>query len=298
MVSNRHKCLPRKLHNHIKKGYIMKTISKFVAIGTILMLFTLTLSAEDYFRIKNRWTGQYLHIEHKKGHAELARKVGGWHSAQWTKENSGNGYFRIKNRWTGQYLHIEHKKGHLELGKTVGDWWSAQWKKENVAKGYFRISNKWTKQYMHIEGKLGHVQLNKTGPTGGWWSSQWKFEKVRKATPTNYTLKCLAGGNMGLHYSAASKKVTINFSAGATGTRDGNLQRGQCSWVDRRLRGNEPKKICQLNVNDVIMKVRANSYASSSRKAPYISKIKQGGTFSLKVHNDNRGCMVVDKVLR
>ena len=283
------------------KGYTMKRTVKYLAIVIALLLLTATLNATDYFRIKNRWTGQYLHIEHKKGHVELGQKkqLLGWHSAQWMKENSGDGYFRIKNRWTGQYLHIEHKKGHLELNRKVGGWWSAQWKKENVEKGYFRIKNKWTKQYMHIEGKLGHVQLNKTGPSGGWWSSQWKFEKVNSSPqPTNYTLKCLAGGNMGLRYSTLNKKITVDFTAGAKGTRDANLQRGQCSWVDRRLKSNEPKKICQFKVNDVVLKVKANSYSSTSNKAPYISKIKQGGTFALKVRNDNRGCLVVERVLR
>ena len=279
----------------------MNKTSKYLAFFTVLLLGTSTLSATDYFRIKNRWTGQYLHIEHKKGHVELAKQgpLSGWHSAQWSKENSGAGYFRIKNRWTGQYLHIEHKKGHLELAKNgpLTGWWSAQWEKENLANGYFRIKNKWTQQYMHIEGKLGHVQLNKTGPSGGWWSAQWKFEKVASSQPTNYTLKCRAGGNMGLKYSAQSKRVAITFHPASRGTNNGNLQRGECSWVDRALRANEPRKICQSNVNDVILKINGHSFSATSHKAPYISKIKSGGTFSMKVRNDNHGCMVVKRVL-
>jgi hypothetical protein len=279
----------------------MRKISKYLAFITVLLLGTSTLSATNYFKIKNRWTGQYLHIEHKKGHVELDTKgpLSGWHSAQWSQENSGAGYFRIKNRWTGQYLHIEHKKGHLELNKKGPrtGWWSAQWKKENVEKGYFRIKNKWTKEYMHIEGKLGHVQLNQTGPSGGWWSSQWKFEKVTPPKPKNYTLKCRAGGNMGLKYSAINKKVTVTFTPARTGTKEGNLRAGECSWIDRTLRANEPKNICQSNVNDVLLKVNARSYSATSRRAPYISKIKTGGTFSMKVRNDNNGCMVVQRVL-
>jgi len=279
----------------------MTKSSKYLAFITMLLLGTSTLNAIDYFRIKNRWTGEYLHIEHKKGHVELAKTgpLSGWHSAQWSKENSGAGYFRIKNRWTGQYLHIEHKKGHLELAKSGprSGWWSGQWKKENVANSYFRIKNKWTKQYMHIEGKLGHVQLNQTGPSGGWWSAQWKFEQVAPPQPTNYTLKCRAGGNMGLRYSALKKRVLVSFKPARTGTQQSNLQRGECSWVDRSLRANEPTKICQSNVNDVILKVNARSYSATSSTAPYISKIKSGGTFSMKVRNDNHGCMVVKQVL-
>jgi len=193
-------------------------------------------------------------------------------------------------------LHIEHKKGHIELDKKgpLSGWWSAQWKKENVEKGYFRIKNKWTKQYMHIEGKLGHVQLNKTGPRGGWWSSQWKFERVRPSKAKSYTLKCRAGGNMGLKYSAINKKIILTF----THARNRNLQRGECSWLDRTLRANEPNKICHSNINDVLLNINARSFSATSLKASYLSKIKTGGTFSMKVRNDNHGCLVVKNIIK
>ena len=281
----------------------MKITTKYIALITMILLATTTLSATDYYRMKNRWTGEYLHIQNKKGHTELAKKIGGWWSAQWSIENTSAGYFRIKNRWTGEYLHIENKRGFLELDKSNkknkrGDklqhWWSSQWKKVNVEKGYFRLQNKWTKEYMHIEGKLGHVQLNKKGPSGGWWSSQWKLEKV---TPTNYTLFCRAGKNMGLNYLATTKSIAITFKAGKTGTKHGALNQGECSWGDRAFRANEPRKICQSNVKDIVLKINARSFSATSRQAPYISKIKNGGTFSMKVRNDNHGCMVVKKVL-
>lgn len=281
----------------------MKITSKYIAFITMLLLGTATLSATDYYKIKNRWTGEYLHIQNNKGHTELAKNVGGWWSAQWHIEKASPGYLRIKNRKTNEYLHIENRLGYLELDKKnklnkdknkLIHWWSSQWKKVNVEKGYFRLQNKWTKEYMHIEGKLGHVQLSKTGPSGGWWSSQWKFEKV---VPKNYTLTCRAGQNMGLKYSAKTKSVSVTFKAGKTGTKHGALNKGECSWQDRAFRRSEPRKICQSNVNDVVLRINARSFSATSQQAPYISKIKSGGTFSMKVHNNNKGCMVVKKVL-
>lgn len=275
----------------------MNTKSKYITVISLILLMTATLSATDYFRIKNRWTGEYLHIENQKGHLQLKKNINqSWHSAQWEKVNIGNGYFRLKNRWTQQYMHIEQKLGHMQLSKNgpSGGWHSSQWSKVKTQKGYFRLKNRWTKEYIHIEQKLGHTQLSKTGPSGGWWSSQWVFQKV-KATP--YRLNCRAGGNMGLTFEDTKNRIKVTFKAPSQGTRNRSLQPGECSWVDRGFRANEPKKFCQSNVKDIVLKINARSFSTSSRQAPYISKIKDGGKFSLKVHNNNKGCMVVDKIL-
>lgn len=119
------------------------------------------------------------------------------------------------------------------------------------------------------------------------------------ASATGYNLNCMTGGHMGVVYTAAEQKVEILFTPATSGTRNSALSHGQCSWVDRKLRNNEPKRICHYNIKDVVVRNKASSYKISSKKAPYIRKIKDSGYFSLRVINDRqRNCMRVLKVNR
>lgn len=117
------------------------------------------------------------------------------------------------------------------------------------------------------------------------------------AQAASYNLNCRLGGHMGMTYDSRTKTVTGNFTATTAGTRDRALGLGQCSWIDRPIRGNEPRKFCQRKVNDVIVKVNARSYSLHSRKAPYLAQVKQGGYFSLRVTSKN-GCLDVVRVNR
>lgn len=72
-----------------------------------------------FFRIKNKWTGEYLHTENnviERDHPGTTNNNGAdiadWWSAQWDLEIEGKG-FRIKNRWTGMYLFSQN--AHLSL---------------------------------------------------------------------------------------------------------------------------------------------------------------------------------------
>lgn len=120
------------------------------------------------------------------------------------------------------------------------------------------------------------------------------------AHATDYNLNCRLGGDMGHTYNARSQRVTVTFSHANQGTRQQPLRNGQCSWVDRPFRSGEPHKFCQSRVNDLVLKLNARSYSVSSRKAPYLARIKNsnqdGGYFSLKVHNNGQGCMEVTRV--
>lgn len=115
------------------------------------------------------------------------------------------------------------------------------------------------------------------------------------AHAASYNLNCAFGGNMGLTYDARLQKVTGTFTAATAGTRTQRLNHGQCSWVDRALRAHEPRKFCQRNVRDVVVKMNARSYVLRSRTAPYLRKAQLGGYFSLKVTNSN-GCLNVVRV--
>ena len=112
----------------------------------------------------------------------------------------------------------------------------------------------------------------------------------------DYNLNCRAGGHMGLIHNERTNTVTVTFSHAAKGTRNRSLKKGECSWVDRPLRGREPHKFCQKNVSDVIVRINARSFNVTSNKAPYISRLKLGGYFSLRVGNDRNRCLMVSRV--
>jgi len=54
----------------------MKSIR--LALNLVLVLFIFGSSAaysNDFYRLKNRWTNEYMHIEHKAGYVELSKRL-------------------------------------------------------------------------------------------------------------------------------------------------------------------------------------------------------------------------------
>lgn len=130
-----------------------------------------------YYKIKNRQTGGYLHIENSTGKVEAGAINPGWWSAQWGLEYVDGIYIMLKNRQTGEYIHIEDNLGYAQYAAVLPDQWSAQWKLETVSGTYQTINNRWkSNQYLHLENNLGYAESTTTVP--GWWSEQWALELV------------------------------------------------------------------------------------------------------------------------
>jgi hypothetical protein len=115
----------------------MKGIQFLVKFLLLVSIFgSSVVYAEDFFRLKNRWTGEYMHVENKNGSVELTKKLlpGGMWSAQWSKVPVTGNFIRLKNRWTNDYMHIENKLGKVQTSPTLvsGGMWSAQWVFEKV----------------------------------------------------------------------------------------------------------------------------------------------------------------------
>ena len=135
-------------------------------------------NSTTYYKIKNFWTGKYLHIENNTGKVQCGDLGGDWASAKWKLEDMGNGNYRIQNKHTNQYMHIENNLGYVQYGTLGGDWGSAKWKLKNSTNGSIQFNNFWkTTQYIHIENNLGYAQSSVLG--GDWGTSKWILE------PTN-----------------------------------------------------------------------------------------------------------------
>ena len=113
----------------------MKDFSKSILLAIVFSTLATNAFAEEFIRLKNRWTADYMHIEHGRGYVELTKTLqsGGMWSAQWEMVPAEGNYFWLKNRWTGDYMHIENGTGYVELIKTLrsGGMWSAQWQTVN-----------------------------------------------------------------------------------------------------------------------------------------------------------------------
>jgi hypothetical protein len=134
-------------------------------------------AASKYVRIKNRWTGEYLHTENKKSYVERGNVMPGWHSAQWEMIRDNGGYI-FKNRYTGQFLYGSSRNVGLShrlysLKKLRG---ALIWKLERAEKGFYRLKNLRRNIYMHIENKREYVETGHVMPA--WHSAQWVIERV------------------------------------------------------------------------------------------------------------------------
>lgn len=79
-----------------------------------------------YYRIQNRWTGQYLN--NQNGSLQSSAIDTTWWSAMWLREPAdGTGtYYRLKNRANGQY--INNETGPLRCSTIDPAWASAMWR--------------------------------------------------------------------------------------------------------------------------------------------------------------------------
>ncbi|MCD9022644.1 family 16 glycosylhydrolase [Cohnella silvisoli] len=136
---------------------------------------------DQYYLIKNRWTGQYLNVQNQTGKVEVSSVPSAYWSGQWKMENTGDGHFRLKNRYLGQlgvgsYMHNEDNLGYVQYGQAQTGWLTAQWSLENVKDTvYKRLKN--STGYVHNENKLGYAQYGSVPST--YWSSQWEFVPVQ-----------------------------------------------------------------------------------------------------------------------
>ncbi|MFJ6521589.1 family 16 glycosylhydrolase [Streptomyces filamentosus] len=129
----------------------------------------------SYQRVKNRQSGQYLHIENKTGNVQYGSIPGTWWSGQWRPEPTSDGYTRYRNRWTGELMYATTADATVHHGTRADTDTTGQWAVE-TADTYKRLKNRSTGTYAHTENLNGTLQHGSAG--ADWWSSQWSFEPV------------------------------------------------------------------------------------------------------------------------
>ncbi|MEP6465186.1 MAG: Ig-like domain-containing protein [Parafilimonas sp.] len=90
----------------------------------------------SYVLLKNRSTGNLMHVENQNGSVQCATANPTWYSAQWTIADAGNGYSYIQNHWQGgEWIHIENLLGYAQYASPQNGWYSAEWQFVNQTTG-------------------------------------------------------------------------------------------------------------------------------------------------------------------
>jgi uncharacterized protein YjdB/glycosidase len=81
-----------------------------------------------FYILKNRATGNIMHVENQNGSVQCTAADAGWWSAHWSVPSIGDGWFNIVNRWqTGERVHLENLLGYAQYAGAQNDWFSAMW---------------------------------------------------------------------------------------------------------------------------------------------------------------------------
>ncbi len=82
--------------------------------------------------LKNRGTGNYMHVENQSGYVQCGTINTSWYSAMWTIASTGDGWNYIRNRWqSGEWIHIENLLGYAQYSNPQTGWYSAMWQLVN-----------------------------------------------------------------------------------------------------------------------------------------------------------------------
>ncbi len=85
-------------------------------------------AGSGYFVLKNRATGNIMHVEHQNGSVECSTGDVTWWSAQWSLPATGDGWNYIQNRWqTAEMVNIEGLTGYAQYNGAQSGWYSAMW---------------------------------------------------------------------------------------------------------------------------------------------------------------------------
>lgn len=154
----------------------------FVASAVFALILPTLVLGQDYVRIKNRWTGEYLYAS-----GEMCLYVQP-HARDWAGQwqlvdvpGTSPAAVKIRNRETGRDLDIGGALTWVECVAPSAGAASQRWWVETYG-AYKRIRSVVTPaRYFHTENRRGYAQH---GPVSdAWQSAQWTLEPVTDPTP-------------------------------------------------------------------------------------------------------------------
>lgn len=146
-----------------------------------LVVFTGTMTAADYVRVKNVWQGTYLY--ENGGQVLYGTPGAADQTSHWEVISATGGSVRLRNRASGNYMHMEDLQSYVQCGSIELTWDSARWFIEDAGGAEKCIRSAWwIDNYIHIENLQGYAQRGTIYPD--WESARWILENVDGAQPT------------------------------------------------------------------------------------------------------------------
>ena len=115
---------------------------------------------QDYYRLKNRATGHYLHIQRLHAYAEATSAASGWFSGQWQIHYLDDSYVQLQCRWGANpdFLHVQNQRGYAQHASDINpSWHSAQWELIPVGGGNIRTMAQGSKNLTKQEAVRGQM---------------------------------------------------------------------------------------------------------------------------------------------
>jgi uncharacterized protein YjdB len=105
-----------------------------VPSGNQLYQWSVVDAGSGYKLLKNRSTGNLMHVENQNGAVQCSAANASWYSAMWTIAPATDGWSYIQNRWqTSDWIHNENQVGYAQYANIQAGWYSAMWKLVNPA---------------------------------------------------------------------------------------------------------------------------------------------------------------------
>jgi len=97
-------------------------------------------AGSGYVYLKNRATGNMMHVEDQNGAIEATTGNPVWYSAMWSIASTGDGWDYIENRWqTSDWVNIQNLAGYAQYASAGSGFYSAEWQFINpVVSAVFR----------------------------------------------------------------------------------------------------------------------------------------------------------------
>lgn len=90
-------------------------------------------AGSGYVLLKNRASGNYMHVENQNGSVQCGAITPGWYSAMWSMPAATDGWSYIQNRWQpAEWIHLENLLGYAQYSGAQTGWYSAMWKLVNA----------------------------------------------------------------------------------------------------------------------------------------------------------------------
>lgn len=85
-------------------------------------------AGSGYIYLKNRATGNYIHVENQNGAVQSSTISLSAYSAMWTVASATDGWSYLQNRWKpAEWINLEGLSGYAQYSGAEAGWYSAMW---------------------------------------------------------------------------------------------------------------------------------------------------------------------------